>query len=128
MYTPFRLKPRIFPEVVSATVAASEATTKPLLQPPLTGFVLEEGLVVGCDAALAGKIAEPASPAASVAMPPMKQRRSLNTDPDSGFRGFFEVAGASDFRLSNVTILLCDLIASTTSSRAFLLLKYRICQ
>jgi len=28
-YTPFRLKPRIFPAVVSATVAVSEAMTVP---------------------------------------------------------------------------------------------------
>jgi hypothetical protein len=41
MYTPFRLKPRIFPAFVSATVAASEATTVLLPQPLAVDFVFE---------------------------------------------------------------------------------------
>lgn len=108
MYTPFRLKPRIFPEVVSATVVASEAMTKPPPQPLRIDFVLEGASAMGCETALAGNIAELASPAANVAMPPMKERRSLHTDADSRFRGFFDVARASDFRLFTVTIPFCD--------------------
>jgi len=39
MYTPFRLNPRIFPAVVSATVAASEAMTVLRPQPLAADFI-----------------------------------------------------------------------------------------
>jgi hypothetical protein len=55
--------------------------------------------------ALAGKTAEPANPAANVAMPPMKERRSLDTDPDSRFLGFFDVFPALHLRLSKGAVL-----------------------
>jgi hypothetical protein len=47
----------------------------------------------GADGAntVAGKMAEPASPAPRVAIAPIKERRSLNADPDSRFSGFFDV-------------------------------------
>jgi hypothetical protein len=45
----------------------------------------------------------PASPA-RVAIPPMKERRSLEAGPDSRF-GFFDMAPASDLNLSNGAIL-----------------------
>src|ERR1700730_113414 len=105
MYTPFRLKPRIFPAVVSATVAASEAITKPRPQPSVTDFIFEGASVMGCDTALARKMTEPANPAPKVAMPPIKERRCLNADPDSRFCGFFDVVPASHLRLSNGAIL-----------------------
>jgi hypothetical protein len=41
MYTPFRLKPRIFPVIVSATVAASEAMTLLLPQSFAVDFVFQ---------------------------------------------------------------------------------------
>src|ERR1700720_2979910 len=90
MYTPFRLNPRIFPAVVSTTVAASEAmTARP--QPVVVGFVFGGACAVGCVDAVAGKITEPANPAPRVAMAPIKERRSLNACPDSRFRRFFDV-------------------------------------
>ena len=105
MYTPFRLKPRTFPAVVSATVSASEAITKPRPQPPAANLVFEGGSGVGCDAAVAGKTTEPANPAPKVAMRPMKERRSLKADPDSRFCSFFDVVPASHLRLSNAARL-----------------------
>ena len=91
MYTPFRLKPRIFPAVVSATVAASELMTVLRPQPVAADFVFGGASGVGCANAVAGMIAEPASPAPKVAMAPIKERRSLNADPDSRLRRFFDV-------------------------------------
>jgi hypothetical protein len=102
---PFRLKPRIFPEVVSATVAVSEAITRLRPQTPAANLVFEAASVGGCDAADVRKITEPANPAPRVAIPPMKERRSLKAGgPDSRF-GFFDVVPASDFSLSNGAIL-----------------------
>src|SRR5438105_4115440 len=101
---PFRLKPRIFPEVVSATVTVSEAITKLRPQTPAANLVSEAASLGGCDAAEVRKMAEPANPAPRVAIPPMKERRSLKADPDSRF-AFFDVVAASDFRLSNGAIL-----------------------
>jgi hypothetical protein len=90
-YTPFRLNPRIFPAIVSATVAASEAMT--VLCPPTLAadfvFLCPSG--VSCANAVAGKMAEPANPAPRVATAPMKERRSLSAGPDSRFRRFFDV-------------------------------------
>jgi hypothetical protein len=90
-YTPFRLNPRIFPAVVSATVAASEAIT---VLCPLTlaaDFVFLSAAGVATANAVAGKITEPANPAPRVAIAPIKERRSLNAGPDSIFRRFFDV-------------------------------------
>jgi len=83
MYTPFRLNPRIFPAVVSTTVAASEAMTVLRPQAFVVDFVFGEARGVGCANAVAGEITEPANPAPKVAMAPIKKRRSLNADPDS---------------------------------------------
>jgi hypothetical protein len=82
MYTPFRLKPRIFPAFVSATVAASEATTVLLPQPLAVDFVFVWISRGGCAIAAVGKT-ELANPAPKVAMPPMKERRPLEVDADS---------------------------------------------
>src|ERR1700757_947989 len=89
MYTPFRLKPRIFPEVVSATVAASEAITRLRPPPPVADFVFEGESGMGCDSAVARKITEPAKPAPRGAMRPMKERRSLKAGLDWRFGSFF---------------------------------------
>jgi hypothetical protein len=79
------LNPRIFPAVVSATVAASEAMTVLRPQPVAADFVFGGASGVGCANAVAGMIAEPANPAPKVAMAPIKERRSFNTDPESQF-------------------------------------------
>jgi hypothetical protein len=73
-HTPFRSNPRIFPALVSTTVASSEATT--LLRP--------QGAAAGCgpdDAAaenrpgrFVGVMAKLVSPAQDAAMPPKKAR------------------------------------------------------
>jgi hypothetical protein len=104
MYTPFRLKPRIFPAVVSATVAVSEAITQPPQHSPVTDFVFAGASVMGCETALAGKMAEPANPAPKLAMPLMKERRPLNADAASRFVGLFNVVPALHLRLSNGVI------------------------
>jgi hypothetical protein len=83
MYTPFRLKPRIFPAFVSATVAASEAMTLLLPQPLAVDFVFEWVSRGGCAIAAVGKMTELANPAPKVATPPMKKRRPLEVDADS---------------------------------------------
>src|ERR1700674_1939007 len=101
MYTPFRLNPRIFPAVVSATVAASEAMTVLRPQPFVEDFVFGGACDVGCGSAVAGKITEAANPAPMVATAPTKERRSLNADPDLLFSRFFDVVSASHLRLSN---------------------------
>jgi hypothetical protein len=101
MYTPFRLNPRIFPAVVSATVAASEAMTVFRPQVFVVDFVFVGTCAVGCAKAVAGKMTEPANPAPRVAMAPMKERRSLNGGPDSRFSRFFDVVSASHLGLSN---------------------------
>jgi hypothetical protein len=89
MYTPFRLNPRIFPAVVSATVAASEAMTVLCPQTPAADFVFLSASGVASANAVAGKITEPANPAPRVAIAPIKERRSLNADPDSRLSRFF---------------------------------------
>src|SRR4029077_5739029 len=101
---PFRLKPRIFPEIVSATVALSDAITRLGPQTPAANLVFEAASGVGCDAADVRKRTEPANPAPRVAMPPRKERRSLKAGPDSRF-GFFDIVPSSDFRLSNGAVL-----------------------
>src|SRR5438067_10941977 len=82
MYTPFRLNPRIFPAVVSATVAASEAMTVLRTQTLAADFVFLRASGVGCPNPVAGKIAEPANPAPKVAIAPIKERRFVSSDPD----------------------------------------------
>jgi hypothetical protein len=104
MYTPFRLKPRIFPAVVSATVAASQAMTR-LRPPPVAHFAFEGGSGTGFDTAGDRKMTEPAKPAPKVAMPPMKERRSLKAGLDWRFGSFFNVAPLSSLRLPNGAIL-----------------------
>jgi|SRR5882762_1471576 len=129
MYTPFRLNPRIFPAVVSTTVAASEAmTVRP--QPVVVDFVFGGACGVGCANPVAGKITEPANPAPRVATAPIKERRFSNADPDSRFSRFFDVVPASHLRLSNGAILRSPsaYIASPRTLRTFLLLKSCICQ
>ena len=83
MYTPFRLKPRIFPAVVSATVAASETMTVLLPQPLAVDFVFGGASGVGCTIAVVGKMTELANPAPRVAMLPMKERRLLEAGANS---------------------------------------------
>jgi hypothetical protein len=78
MYTPFRLNPRIFPAVVSATVAASEAMTVLRSHALVADFIFWGASGVDCANTVAGKMAEPASPAPRVAIAPIKERRSLN--------------------------------------------------
>jgi len=83
MYTPFRLKPRIFPAFVSATVAAAEAMTVLLPQPLAVDFVFGGASRGGCAIAVVRKMAELANPAPKVVMPPMKKRRPLEVGADS---------------------------------------------
>jgi hypothetical protein len=99
IYTPFRLKPRIFPAVVSATVAVSEAITKPPPHSPVTDFVLGGASVMGSETALAGRMAKLAKPAPKVAMPLMKERRPLNAEAGSRFGGLFDFIFALHLRL-----------------------------
>src|SRR6266849_10325660 len=70
----FRLNPRIFPAVVSATVAASEAITTPRPQPPAANSVFGDAPAAGCVLALLGRMTEPATPAPRVAKPLIKER------------------------------------------------------
>src|ERR1700737_1920645 len=77
MYTPLRLKPRIFPAVVSATVAASEAMTLLHPQPLAADFAFGGASGAGCAIAVVDKMPDPANPAPKVAMPRTKDRRSL---------------------------------------------------
>src|SRR4029077_2662498 len=91
MYTPFRLNPRIFPEVISATVAASEAMTVLCPQTLAADFVFLGSSGVASANAVAGKITEPANPAPRVVIAPRKERRSLNAGPDSRFSRCFDV-------------------------------------
>src|SRR5258708_2650744 len=82
---PFRLNPRIFPAVVSATVAASEAITTVRPQ-VVTNSVFGDAPAAGCAIALLGKMTEPAIPAPKVAKPPTKERlpsaKSVNRLPE----------------------------------------------
>ena len=59
---------------------------------------------MGCETALAGRMAEPANPAPKVAMQLMKERRPLNATADSRFGGLFDVVSALHLRLSNGAI------------------------
>jgi hypothetical protein len=83
MYTQFRLKPRIFPAFVSATVAASEAMTVLLPQPLAVDFVSGRACGGGCAIAVVHKMTELVNPVPSVAMLPMKERRPLEVGADS---------------------------------------------
>src|SRR4029077_3041251 len=94
MYTPFRLNPRIFPAVVSATVSASEAVTVLCPQTLPEDFVFLPASGVGCANAVAGTTTEPANHAPRVAIAPIKERRSLNADPDSRLSTFFDAIPA----------------------------------
>ena len=55
---------------------------------------------MGCANAVAGKTTEPANPAPRVAIAPIKERRSLNADPDLRFDGFFSAIPTPDESLS----------------------------
>src|SRR5439155_20947853 len=101
MYTPFRLKPRIFPAVVSATVAASEAITRLRPPSPVADFVVEAGSGMDLDNAGDRKMIEPARPARKLAMQPRKERRSLKAGIDSRFGCCFNVVPGSHLRLPN---------------------------
>jgi hypothetical protein len=110
MYTPFRLNPRIFPALVSTTVASSEATT--LLRP--------QGIAAGCGldgAAVAddtrrffGTRAEAVTPAHDAAMPANRVRlplekgtaESLDT---SGCDCFSNSRARSSFSLTSSSFL-----------------------
>jgi len=83
MYTPFRLKPRIFPAFVSATVAASEAMTVLFPQPLAVDFVFEGASRGGCAIAVVRNMTELANPAPKVVMPTTKERRPLEVGADS---------------------------------------------
>jgi len=83
MYTPFRLKPRIFPAFVSATVAVSVAMTVLLPQPLVVNFVFEGASRGGCAIAVVRKMTELANPVPKVVIPPMKKRRPLEVGADS---------------------------------------------
>jgi len=83
MYTPFRLKPRIFPAFVSATVAAAEAMTVLLPQPLAADSVFGGASRGGCAIAVVRKMTELANLAPKVVMPPMKKRRPLEVGADS---------------------------------------------
>jgi hypothetical protein len=83
MCTPFRVKPRILPAVVSAAVAASEATTVLCPQLFAVDFVFGPAKGVDCAIAVEDKMTEPANPAPRVAMPPMKKRRPLEAGDNS---------------------------------------------
>jgi hypothetical protein len=75
--TPFRVNPRIFPALVSATVASSEATI--LLRPQLAGAGCElVGAAVADEArSLFGARAEAVTPAHDAAMPASRVRLPL---------------------------------------------------
>jgi hypothetical protein len=77
MYTPFRLNPRIFPAVVSATVAASEAMTMLRPQPLAAGSVFGRAFAADCVTAVLGRMMELANPTPKVAMPPTNARLPL---------------------------------------------------
>jgi len=82
MYTPFRLKPRIFPEVVSATVESDAVTT---LRPQLlaANSIFEEASNVRCAIVVAGRMPEQANPPLNVAMPWIKERLPSQAGADS---------------------------------------------
>src|SRR5579864_8991683 len=111
MYTPFRLNPRIFPAVVSATVAVSEAMTVLRSHALAADFIFWGASGVDCANTVAGKMAEPASPAPRVAIAPIKERRSLNAKSDLGFARFFDVILASRLAvLSRCTFLSMKIV------------------
>jgi hypothetical protein len=85
---PFRLNPRIFPAVVSATVAASEAITTPRPQPPVANSVFGDAPVAGCAITLLGRMTEPATPAPTVTKPPKKERLSLEKGANRSLESF----------------------------------------
>jgi hypothetical protein len=90
-YTPFRLNPRSFPAVISATVAGSEAMTVLCPETLAVGSVFLSGSGEASPKAVAGKITEPANPAPRVAIAPIRDRRTLNAGPDSRCAGFVDV-------------------------------------
>jgi hypothetical protein len=115
---PFRLNPRIFPAVVSATVAASEAITTVRPQAPVTNSVFGDAPAAGCAIALLGKMTEPAIPAPKVAKPPTKERlpsaKSVNRLPEFLCTGGFFMKLSSGYSASDkppnpATVPSCEL-------------------
>src|SRR6202140_2349131 len=98
MYTPPRLKPRIFPVVVSATVAGSEAMTVEDPQPPAVDFVFGGPSVVSCAIAAAGRMFGPPNPTAILAMLPMNERLPL----EASVRSRFNLLLTSLFNISSL--------------------------
>ena len=95
-------------------------------QPLAADFVFEAGSLVGSANAVVGEMTEPANPAPRAAMAPIKERRSLNADPDSRFSRFFDV-----FLLPSQIVQRRDprlVLVSKSLRRTFLLLKQCICQ
>jgi len=80
MYTPFLLNPRIFPALVSATVAASEAMILLGKQGAAEGCGLDGAAAALSASRLAGAAVEPANPAQDAAMPPRRARRPPAND------------------------------------------------
>jgi hypothetical protein len=74
VYTSLRLHPRIFPAVVSTTVAVSDAITTPRSQLPEDAFEGLSGASSGWPFAVSGRRTELESPAPNAAMPPTKDR------------------------------------------------------
>src|SRR5260370_23539569 len=117
---PFRLNPRIFPAVVSATVAASEAITTPRPQPAVINSVFGDGPAAGYAIALLGKMTEPVIPAPKVAKPPTKERlpsaKGVNRLPDFFCTGGVFIKLSSGYPASNkssnpATVPSCELDA-----------------
>jgi hypothetical protein len=103
MYTSSRLKPRILPAVVSATVAPSEAVTK-VRQPPVPELGFERESDLGCDSAVVREKTEPAKAAPKVAKRRIKERRSLKQDPDSRLSTFVDVV-IFTFQLKDLDVI-----------------------
>src|ERR1700679_46606 len=74
VYTRFRLNPQIFPEIVSTSVASSEATT--LFRAQETAATLAVDGVASDDGAIgsAGTLAAPSNPIPTTEMPPKRAR------------------------------------------------------
>jgi hypothetical protein len=77
VYTPFRLNPRIFPALVSTTVASSEATTLLRPQGSAAGCVLDGVAVADDTRGFFGARAEAVIPAHDAAIPASKVRLPL---------------------------------------------------
>jgi hypothetical protein len=77
VYTPFRLNPRIFPELVSTTVASFEATTLLRPQEAAAGCEFVGGAVADKPNKFFGARAEAVTPAHDAAIPASRVRLPL---------------------------------------------------